>query len=351
MSLTAEPIRLLFIATFPPPEGGQRLIFQYLYDDLIARYRDSVSVSRIDLSVKKYGKLKAFILLYRLLGAIVRLPFVDCITFQAPYNYVHSIGILISYFSRFLHKPLVLRRSAGNGIIVFEKESKFRQYLLSKTILNTELAFYETKYQSAFFQRINSHDVCFMSNCRPFIQTSKPHLSVKPKRFLFLGQIIKEKGIHLLIEVFGRLRGEVDVELNIYGNNRNQYSSASANIFFHAPVPNTEIYDVICKNDVLVLPSNYPGEGYPGVIIEAFMMNKPVIATALDGIKELVEDGVNGLLIEPENVDQLMDAIRKIYNNIDLYNTMAQNIYARKQTYSTEFWTDYFVNKIRKLVK
>lgn len=351
MSLSVEPIRLLFIATFPPPEGGQRLIFQYLYDDILDRYRDSVSVSRIDLSVKKYGKTKGFILIYRILLALVKMPFVDCITFQAPYNYVHSIGILVSFLSRFLRKPLVLRRSAGNGIIVFEKENKFRQYLLRKTILNTELAFYETKYQCSFFQKINAHEVCFMSNCRPLIQTSKPPLSVKPKRFLFIGQIIKEKGIHLLIEAFSKLHGEMDVELNVYGNNRNQYRSRSANIFFHAPVPNTEIYDIIRENDVLVLPSNYPGEGYPGVIIEAFMMNKPVIATVLDGIKELVEDGVNGLLIEPENVGQLMDAIRKIYNNINLYNTMVQNIYSRKQIYSTEFWTDYFVNKIRKFVK
>ncbi len=61
--------------------------------------------------------------------------------------------------------------------------------------------------------------------------------------------------------------------------------------------------------DLMVLPSLT--EGLPTVILEAFAFSKPVVATAVGGIPELVEDDINGILVYPERSDLLAEAIKK----------------------------------------
>ena len=77
------------------------------------------------------------------------------------------------------------------------------------------------------------------------------------------------------------------------------------------------IVDFMSALDVLILPS-VQNEDFPNVILEAMALGKPVIASRITGTPEQVKDGVTGLLVEPSNVDQLMDAISFLMNRADL---------------------------------
>lgn len=66
--------------------------------------------------------------------------------------------------------------------------------------------------------------------------------------------------------------------------------------------------------DVLVLPSCQP-EPFGGVVIEAMAMELPVIATAIGGSLEQVDDGVTGFLVEPNNDKKLADKLRELYRD------------------------------------
>jgi glycosyltransferase involved in cell wall biosynthesis len=68
--------------------------------------------------------------------------------------------------------------------------------------------------------------------------------------------------------------------------------------------------------------------------IEAFSVHKPVIATNVDGTPEIVLNKFNGLLVEPQNVSQLAEAIKKILSNMNIYETYAENAY---KTYLEKF--------------
>jgi glycosyltransferase involved in cell wall biosynthesis len=70
----------------------------------------------------------------------------------------------------------------------------------------------------------------------------------------------------------------------------------------------SDVPNVLASLDVLVLPS-YAHEGIPQIILQAQAMQRPVVATRIGGIPEVVEDGVTGLLIEPRNGDALASAI------------------------------------------
>ena len=103
--------------------------------------------------------------------------------------------------------------------------------------------------------------------------------------------------------------------------------------------------------DILTLPSLYK-EGLPNVLLEAMSMGIPVISSKMAGVPEIVTDGVTGYMVTPGNVDELADAVVKMWQNKSLYKTMAIN--ARKlmvekfdKTVQFEEFREYF-NDLKK---
>jgi glycosyltransferase involved in cell wall biosynthesis len=70
-----------------------------------------------------------------------------------------------------------------------------------------------------------------------------------------------------------------------------------------------DLQEIFCAMDLMVLPSLT--EGLPNVILEAFARAKPVVATNVGGVPEIVENGINGLLVPPRRPDLLAEAIAR----------------------------------------
>jgi glycosyltransferase involved in cell wall biosynthesis len=69
----------------------------------------------------------------------------------------------------------------------------------------------------------------------------------------------------------------------------------------------TDIQDIFQAMDLFVLPSH--SEGLPNVVLEAFALSKPVIATSVGGVPEVIENGMNGVLVPPHQPDVLAEAM------------------------------------------
>ncbi len=81
-----------------------------------------------------------------------------------------------------------------------------------------------------------------------------------------------------------------------------------------------DVRPYLAKSSVVVLPSYK--EGLPRSLIEAAAMAKPIITTDIPGCREVVKDGVNGLLVPKKNVELLVKAMLTLANNPDLCKRM-----------------------------
>jgi len=138
--------------------------------------------------------------------------------------------------------------------------------------------------------------------------------------FLFVGRLLKDKGIYELIKAFERLKKEKPkVKLIIVGSpdegNPNSVSKGELEKWMKEGLIDwhgfqEDVRPFYCMVDCVVLPSYYR-EGIPRVLLEAMAMEKPIITTDAPGCRNVCVDGVNGFLVKPRDVESLYLAMKK----------------------------------------
>ena len=165
-----------------------------------------------------------------------------------------------------------------------------------------------------------------------FIDTKKIPISDAPgAHLLYLGRLSPEKGITTLLRAFTILcsvhlspkLGNIDIPLLIVGDGplRRDLEAAFArsddHIRFSGYLSGKLLKDAITGARAVVMPSEWY-ENAPLSLIEAFAYGKPVIGTRIGGIPEMIDDGLNGLLFEPGNVEDLKDKLAIAMNLSDM---------------------------------
>lgn len=162
---------------------------------------------------------------------------------------------------------------------------------------------------------------------------------------LFVGRFDEQKGVDLLLEAFAALDPS-EFELHLVGDyvlgGPPIAHFASENIFNHGWLPKDEVMDRIAASDALVVPSRWEGFGF--VAIEALSKGRPVVASKVGGLTDIVENGTNGFLFEPDSVPALVEAIGRL-KNAD-FNCLCL---AARQTYLTKFQSALMGERISRI--
>jgi glycosyltransferase involved in cell wall biosynthesis len=160
---------------------------------------------------------------------------------------------------------------------------------------------------------------------------AKNRLGLPPDRLLVgaVGRLSPEKGFDLLIRAADRLLAEgLDLELWILGEG--DQKEALAELIRQLGREERIRLLGYCSDlagyyeamDVLAL-SSYR-EGLPNVLLEAMALEVPVLATRVAGIPRLIQDGDNGLLVEPGQVDELVAGLRQLLRSPELRQRLAE---------------------------
>lgn len=161
---------------------------------------------------------------------------------------------------------------------------------------------------------------------------------------LVVGRLIWRKGINYLIEALPSVVAEYsDIRLMVVGEGEQKASLEDCakrlriekNVRFLGRVSSKKLHSLYLHADVYVQPSLYEPLGI--AILEAMSMGKPIVASRVGGIPELVTSGVEGLLVEPGNAFQLGESIKNLFSDPSLRRKCGRN--ARRKV-ETEFtWT------------
>lgn len=150
--------------------------------------------------------------------------------------------------------------------------------------------------------------------------------------FIFIGRLVGDKGILEIVKAFCRLNKELpDTRLLLVGREEPQLDpldsstlkEISDNPAIEAVGQKGDVRPWLLASDVFVLPSHR--EGFPNVVIEAGAMGLPSIVTDINGSREIIHDGENGLIVPVKNANALYEAMKHLAETPEEIRTMAAN--------------------------
>jgi len=248
----------------------------------------------------------------RAIGPIVRESSFDVVLVNWAYPDAHGVMLLAnelnfpfattvqgsdvnSFFASPTIKRLILRTLRASAA-VFARSEALRQRLAEEGI--TAATVYNGIDREAF-RPCHRADAC-----------EDTHLNPERRRILFVGNLLPVKGPTILATAFAGLADLGDVDLIFVGTGRESSKingngrSRLVGVQLHRDIPK---WMNAC--DVLCLPSL--SEGLPNVALEAMACGLPVVASRVGGVPEIVEHGVNGLLVPPADSHALAAALRE----------------------------------------
>ena len=149
-----------------------------------------------------------------------------------------------------------------------------------------------------------------------------------PATFLFVGRLDPVKGLRVLLDAFATARARMPgIRLRIIGDGADRaFVEAEAarvgGIEVMGYRSQSEVAATLAASDALVLPSF--AEGVPVALMEAMAAGRPVIATRVGGVAELVDHGTSGLLVAPGDAEGLADALCDLAADPDLRRRMGE---------------------------
>lgn len=310
---TKKKIRVLFFANIPVQNeersiGGATVLAKNILDFLLLDSRIEVSHQQI----RSFWRNKLQLIDYVLW--IFRFPFLakkyDVISFHGTKDFHFTIAPILWLWSRVLGKRTVYHFFGGNFMDQYESMPKVFRSILAMTVLKSDTVFLETLQLMSFFEARNIKNVKWLPNARKPI-----HNQIKTRnferKFVFISRVIPQKGINEIIEATAKLPD--DYLVHIYGpiDDRHYEKSVfkNSNVTYKGTLLPHQIETTLSKYNVLLLPSYFVGEGYPGIIIESLAMGIPVIATQWKALPEVIEDGYNGVLVPVKNSNDLTQAM------------------------------------------
>ena len=133
---------------------------------------------------------------------------------------------------------------------------------------------------------------------------------------MFVGQAVERKGLPLLLRAFEALREHIPTELTVIGPSEQELSPMMLDmrdVRVLGKVDDESKRIELEAGDVLCAPS-LGGESFGMVLTEAFAAGTPVVASDIAGYRDVVRDGVDGVLVPRGDAQALAEALRDLYD-------------------------------------
>lgn len=255
-----------------------------------------------------------------------------------------NIYISLSHFStlkliRFFN---ALKISKRNNVHYFVVGGEFHNWLAENKIYIGAFKSLKGIYPESFTMVNTLNELGLTNALRIPNFKSIPQVTVNKTynklNFVFLSRISPTKGADLIIEAVNILNTKglsEDYDVSFYGNFHDSVDNNYKSVFLDKikPLNNANYkgflklnefknFNILAQYNVMLFPTYWKGEGYPGVLIDAFIAHLPVIASEWNHNKEIVKHNDNGLIIAPKNADALAIAMEDLIKNKSLLQNL-----------------------------
>ncbi len=360
---------ILFIVPLPPPVHGSSMMSMYIKNSKLINDNArcdyvNLSTSRSMDEIQKFSIKKIFRFLYSYLKTFIYLV---TRRYDTCYLATSCFGIPFLKDAPFV---LMCKLFCNNVIIHFHNKGmkeysskpfyKWIYHLVYKhttVILLSELLYDDVK------GIIKKEQVRICPNGIPELINSPKTESKKNNpipTILFLSNLIESKGVICLLDACKILRdqgceficnlvgGETE-EINIERINKEiNNRGLGSYVFYKGRAYGLEKEKYYDTADIFVFPTYYAQECFPVVLLEAMQHRLPCVSSYEGAIPEIIEDGYNGLLCNPHDIDSLAHCLKSLINNKEDRERMGVN---GLSLYETKYKLTNFENTLNSILK
>lgn len=344
----------------PPPVHGSSIMSDLIRKSVIINNKFScfyvnISTSRTSHEVYNFSILLLTKKILRLIFSLFR-TFFYLVFFRVDLCYLsitcHGVGFLkdmpFVLLCKIFNKKIIIHQH-NKGMSKYSNKILYRQllklvYSKTKVILLSWLLYKDVS------EIVDKQQIRIVPNGLPLYRGNNNILikNNKIKQLLYLGNLIPEKGIYILLETCKNLKnlgilyhchivGEETIWCSKYDleNTISKYDLCKF-VTYHGALYDDhkeKIWDIA---DIFIFPSYYHNECFPLVLIEAMMHHVPCITSSEGAIADIVKSGLTGEICDKLKPDIIASKIIKLINNDTCMEKMKINSYQRYQNYFTD---------------
>lgn len=361
--IPGKQIRVCLIAPVPPPYGGignwVLMIMDYVKkrDDIVINILNTAPVGRgIDGRTLWERIVTQSTIMFKLRKELINSvrqdrPDVIHITTSGQMAIIRDIVFLKT--ARLLQIPTVYHIHFGR-IKEIAQMNSLEWKLISKAM---KLASKVMTLDNMTYQTIKEYmpliNVVNVPNPIELFDMPKP-INCNNRTIMYLGWVIKTKGIEELLVAWDRIhKRHNDWTLRLVGPYEENYKKKLEakfpfdGVIFYGERSHNKAMEILNNSDIFVLPSYT--EGFPNVILEAMALSKPIIASRVGAVPEILSSD-SGILIEPKKPTEIEAALDDLINNPLKRLYIGQNaMYKLKKEYTLDRVFEKYINEWRSI--
>ena len=361
--------RILLFCQLPPPIHGVTMMNQYILKNKNINFKYNVDYISLNYakSIESVGSLNVLKIL-KYIKYCFHLIFV--LIFKRPHLVYFTITPCgpaflrdsVYVFIMKLFRVKILFHLHGKGIKNYYNKPIYNLfYKISFSKENIIILSEKLQYDIADIEKYNK--IYFLPNGIEQ-HTLKRRTNTDNFRVLFLSNLLETKGpMDLLYAAHEIIKQGYIIKFDFVGAfsderfkndffnfiNANNLSSYVNYLGIKVDNEKNAVYN---NSNIFVFPTYYDRECFPLSILEAMSFGLPVISTNEGAISEIVDDNINGFIVDKRDIQQLVDRILFLYNNRDKLNDFGNSSFEKfKNNYSLEIFENNFKNIVDKVME
>lgn len=355
-------MQILFIGPLPPPINGHSLVCKVLHDSLQSNYAvKTVDLKKQGLKDGKISPIRVFEIFKVFYEVWKKKNHSDIVYLTISESLAGNLKDIIIYLLCYSLLPKFYIHLHGGSIkrLLFDRIQIL--YFLNRFFIkkmagviisgNSHLEIFEDYVdRSRIFIIPNfAPNGMFITKTR-FLEKYSP--DEKKIKFLFLSNMIPQKGYLKLLDAFQKLDKDLKKRLHLDFAGRfdseeesdyfKSQISSEPNIVYHGMVSDDKKRELFQNAHIFLLPTMF-FEGQPVSILEAYATGCVVVTTGQSGILDIFTNEVNGFQIEPdspESIIRILEKITKFYKMSDLKKIANHNLNLASKEYREAHYTE-----------